>query len=85
MIRAQQHSRAAAYLTDGCHRPATKREAIALAGMYPLPRDGESIVVAVNYLTANRLHLRNIGSAFYLDGTVPLAFWASTFGVRGVA
>lgn len=81
-MNAPTQTRAAAYLTDGCHRVATRREAIALAGMYPMPRDGESIVVASNTLSGNRLHLHCIGTAYYLNATCPVSFWPGCFGVR---
>lgn len=73
----------AAYLNEGCYRPATKPEARSLAGMYPLPENGGRIIVAINHLTANRLFLHNLGGAFYLNATLPVSFWAESFGVRG--
>lgn len=61
--------------------PVGKKVAIQLAGMYPLPRMGYEITVAIG-ADRSLLKLQNISGQFVLAcNSWPTSHWADVFGI----
>ena len=69
-------------------RRVSKKSAAALCGMYPLPRMGYEVIVAIKPFpgfstTGHRLVIHNISGDYFIASTdTSVSQWPETFGVE---